>query len=285
MSNQTELDPRNQEAIESALQNNWEKAILLNKELLKDYPEDVNVLNRLGHAYAELGQVNKASSTYKQILEIDPYNDLAKRNLERLSTLRRTNLKAKEDKTPLDPDAFIEEPGKTKTISVVDLAMTKVLITLRIGDSVILSPSKKTVSVISENNLRLGKLEPYWGEQIAAAIALGSRFNAIVKAIKVGKDSQTSTLSIFVREIKRSPKLAHPIFPIDNNNFTPFVREETLNYIKEQDASLVETTDGTEEIPLEDLPTEEEETTEPPPIEIDEPLPKNIEDEEDFSPQ
>ncbi len=286
MSNQAELDPRNQEAIDAALVSDWDKAIKLNTELSEEYPEDVNVLNRLGHAHTELGQVNKASSIYKKILEIDLYNPIAKRNLERLSTLRGSDIKVKETTRSFDPEAFIEEPGKTKTIEVVDLAMPKVLVSLRTGDKVGLSPSKKDITVISEDNHRLGKLEPDWGEEISQALRLGSQFTAIVKAVKVGKDSANSSLSVFLREGKRSNKLAHPTFPIESNNFTPFVREETLNYLKDQEGSMpTETTDGVEEVGLEEIPVDEETPNEPPPIEIEAPLPETIEDEEDFSPK
>lgn len=285
MSNQAELDPRNQEAIDAALRSDWEKAIKLNNELSEEYPEDVNVLNRLGHAFAELGQVNKASSVYKKILEIDQYNPIAKRNLERLTTLRGSDIKFKETTRAFDPDAFIEEPGKTKTIEVVDLAMPKVLIGLRTGDKVTLNSNKKDITVISEDNHRLGKLEADWGKEIAQALQLGSQFNAIVKAVKVGKDQDNSSLTVFLRETKRSNKLAHPTFPIESNNFTPFVREETLNYLKEHEGSPTENHEGAEEIELEEIPSEEETPNEPPPIELDEPIPDTIEDEEDFSPK
>ena len=147
MSNQSELDPRYQEAIEAALLGNWDKAIELNNALYEEYPEDITILNRLGHAYSELGQVNKASSTYKKVLEIDPYNPIATRNIEKLSTLRGSSIKPKEAKA-LDPDMFLEEPGKTKAIELVDLAMPKVLIQLRVGDNVELKATKNEITVV-----------------------------------------------------------------------------------------------------------------------------------------
>src|SRR6185295_9718097 len=110
---------------------------------------------------------------------------------------------------------FIEEPGKTRTIEVVDLAMPKVLINLRTGEPVLLNVSKTEVSIISEDDRRLGKLENTWGQEIAQAINLGSQFSAVVKSVKVGKDPKNSSFSVFLRETKRSKKLANPLFPID----------------------------------------------------------------------
>lgn len=276
MSNQSELDPRFQSAIDAALSGAWDKAVELNVSLYDEYPEDINILNRLGHAYSELGQVNKASATYKKVLEIDPYDPIAKRNLERLSTLRGADLKPKEAKM-ISPEMFLEEPGKTKTIELTDLAMPKVLIQLRVGDTVNLTASKTEVTAVSEENKRLGKLEPVWGKEVAQAISLGSSFTAIVKSIKIGKNPKDSTLAIFIRETKRSKKLAHPLFPIDTN-FTPYVREETLSYLKEAEPVVADTTEGAEEVAVEETPQEEV------PQEAADfvPTPDLVEDEEEF---
>ena len=277
MSNQSELDPRYQEAIEAALLGNWDKAIELNNALYEEYPEDITILNRLGHAYSELGQVNKASSTYKKVLEIDPYNPIATRNIEKLSTLRGSSIKPKEAKA-LDPDMFLEEPGKTKAIELVDLAMPKVLIQLRVGDNVELKATKNEITVVSEDNKRLGKLANTWGTEVAQAIRLGSNFSAVVKAVKIGKDPKDSTLSVFLRETKRSKKLAHPTFPFDTN-FTPYVREDTLSHMNETTPTTAENSDeetvdtAQEETPQEDIPQEAAEFV---------PTQDLIEDEEEF---
>ena len=280
---QSELDPRNQEAIQAALEGDWDKAVTLNTLLTEEYPEDSDILNRLGKAFSELGQVNKAKATFEKVLEDDPYNPIAIKNLERLSTLRGADIKPKEQGSkPLSADMFIEELGKTKTVEVFDLAMPKILIHLRIGDSVKLANTKDSVSVISEDDHRLGKLNPFWGKEIAQAIDLKSEFKAVVKAVTVGKDQRTSSLSIFVRETKHSSKLAHPVFPIENNNFTPFVREETLSYLKD-DETKTENTDVAEDAEIEDIPLDE--NGNPTEEENNHPVLDVIEDEEDFSPK
>lgn len=281
---QSELDPRNQESIQAALEGAWEKAVELNIQLSEEFPEEQDILNRLGKAYSELGQVNKAKATFEKVLEGDPYNPIATKNLERLSTLRGSTIKLKEQATkPLNPDIFIEEPGKTETIEVTDLAMPKVLIHLRVGDSVKLNTTKAATAVISEDDHRLGKLELIIGQDISQAFALGSEFSAIVKAIKVGKDEKNSSLTVFVRETKHSTKLAHPVFTFESN-FTPFVSEETISYLKDEEPLKSDASDETSEIEGEDIPLDdhgeqnhEEETNHP---KMD-----PIEDEEDFAPK
>ena len=280
MSNQSEPDPRYQEAIDCALAGDWSKAVELNISLYEEYPEDLAILNRLGHAYTELGQLNKASATYKKVLELDSYNPIARRNLEKLSTLRGSDIKPKE-KRAIDPDLFLEEPGKTRTVEVIDLAMPKVLIQLRVGDQIELRENKNDVTILSEDNKRLGKLEISWGKEIAIALSLGSKFSAIVKSIKVGKDPKDSTLSVFVRETVRSKKLAQPIFPIDTN-FTPYVREETISTLKDETSEALdepgsevveEVKDVEEDQPADEVPTEVAEYI---------PTPDRFEDEEEF---
>ncbi len=279
MSNQSELDPRYQEAIEAALAGSWEKAVELNNALYEEYPEDITILNRLGHAYTELGQVNKASSTYKKVLEIDPYNPIATRNIDKLSTLRGSSFKPKEART-IDPDMFLEEPGKTRAIDLTDLAMPTVLIQLRVGDSVELKVAKDDVTIVSEDNKRLGKLESVWGTEVAQAINLGSSFSAVVKSVKVGKDPRDSALSVFLKETKRSKKLAHPTFPIDTN-FTPYVREDTFSHLNETTSSTAGNPENSEEevavdqeeTPQEDIPQEAAEFV---------PTQDLVEDEEEF---
>ncbi len=283
MSTQSDLDPRNQEAIQSALEGAWEKAVTLNLQLVEEFPEDTEILNRLGKAYSELGQVNKAKATFEKVLETDPYNPIALKNIDRLSTLRGSTIKSKEQTTkPLNPDMFIEEPGKTETIEVFDLAMPRVLIQLRVGDAIKLNANKDAISVISDDDRRLGKLDPYWGAEISQAIALGSEFEAIVKAIKVGKDEKNSSLTVFVRETKHSSKLAHPVFPFESN-FTPFVREETISYLKDEEPVQTETSDGIEGVDVEDIPLDDH--SEHPEEEANHPQIEAIEDEEDFSPK
>lgn len=280
MSNQTDLDPRNQEAIQAALEGAWDKAVSLNTILTEDYPEDTDILNRLGKAYSELGQVNKAKASFEKVLDSDPYNPIAIKNLERLSTLRGSIIKPKDQANPLDLDMFIEEPGKTKTIEVRDLAMPVILINLRVGDIIKLGQSKDSVTVISADNHRLGVLDPIWGRDIAQAIELGSEFNAVVKSIKVGKDQKSSFLSVFAKETKHAKKLIHPVFPIENSTFTPFVREETLAYLKDQ-AIPTEPNEEAEKSEIGDSHLVDEQNTK----EKTHPQIDAIDDEEDFSPE
>ena len=108
-----------QKAIDSALSGNWREAIKVNLLLLKENSKDIETLNRLGRAYLETGQKSKAEETYKKVLRLDKFNSIATKNLVLLKTSRinRQNKTVSPSSMPL----FLEEPGVTKTITLIRL--------------------------------------------------------------------------------------------------------------------------------------------------------------------
>ena len=54
------------------------------RELLDTLPDDVSGYNRLGKALSELGHYAEAREAYNRALEIDPGNNIARKNIERL---------------------------------------------------------------------------------------------------------------------------------------------------------------------------------------------------------
>src|SRR3990167_266549 len=248
--NEAELDPRNEKAIAAALAAKWEEAVKLNLEILKDFPDNTDALNRAGRAYSEIGNINKAKSSFQKVLDLDPYNSIATNNLKRLSSLSSADAK-KTSGAAVNPDIFLEEPGKTKVIELEDLAMNTLVATLRTGDPVKLSTTKADVSIISQAGKRIGKLPAVWGKQISEATRAGSEFSAVVKAVTINKEPQ---VSILIREEKRSPRLPQAIFQTENSNFTPYIREEALGLLANQSPVQTDTEEGgTEEIEIKDL--------------------------------
>src|SRR4030042_4340589 len=110
MTNQASLDPQAQEAISAALENNWEKAVEINQSLLKKYPRDPDTMNRLARAYHEIGNVGEAKNTYQKVLQLDPYNQIAEKNLRRLASCKTRGEKENNNKAPtsLKGDLFLE---------------------------------------------------------------------------------------------------------------------------------------------------------------------------------
>jgi len=245
------LDPRSEKAIGLALNARWDEAAGLNLLLLEDYPEDIDTLNRLGRAYSELGNLSKAKACFQKVLKLDPYNTIASNNIKRLSNMKAADIR-KVASTTVDPDVFLEEPGKTKVVELEDLAMDSLLATLRTADPVELNVNKDSVTAVSTFGKRVGKLPSEAGGKIAAAAASGGKFTAVVKSVSINKDP---SVSIFVREEQRGSKQVTPTFPVESSTFTPYVREEALGILSNQEPVQTEGEETTEEVELKDIPS------------------------------
>lgn len=264
-----ELTNQKQTAINAALNNDWKKAVEINLLILKESPQDTETLNRLSHAYKEIGMIGKAKSTYKKVLELDPYNSIATNNLAKLASLSKKDLNASQRDvnypTLRAADLFLEEPGKTKVVDLQDLAMGNILATLHTGDPVILEPHAGEVVAIYGKR-RLGKLPPELTIKIADAIRKGSKFSAVVKSVLIRKSRQDTLVSIFIREVFRSPRLITPPFlPSTNGNSTAFIRAESLPLMDTREGLILESDDELESAPnFQPMREEENEENQPP---------------------
>ena len=75
------------EAITLATHGHWERASEINREIIELSPNDVPAYNRLGKALIELGNYEEAREAFNLTLAIAPNNNIAKKNLEKLSLL------------------------------------------------------------------------------------------------------------------------------------------------------------------------------------------------------
>ena len=120
-----------EQAIQLALESKWEEAAALNKTILATHPSDVEAWNRLGKSLLELGRLREAHEAYGHSVQLDPVNTIARRNMERLSTLvdnsdsdeiQRPGMVAKASQ-----DLFIEEIGKTGVTVLRDVGLADLL--------------------------------------------------------------------------------------------------------------------------------------------------------------
>lgn len=185
------------QAIQTALQGNWTEAIALNKSLIKENPEDIDALNRIALAYTIIGKVKEAKSAYQKVVNIDPLNSIALRNLKKLKDKNITI-------TPVSGNYqinnhFLEQPGKTKVIELINIAQPKIIESLRMGQTLTLS-IKRSKIFAQEQQQYIGVLPDDIAKRLIKFINAGSVYDAYVKSANPHK------VSIFVKEIKKAKR-------------------------------------------------------------------------------
>jgi hypothetical protein len=202
-------------AVSAALEARWSTAIQLNRDILKDDPTNLDALNRLGHALSELGLKSQAEQTFKKVIKLDRYNTIAAKGIERLKLLKRRSPTETPDAALPGPDLpslFLEEYGKTITVSLGSLASPKTLSGLNCGDLLFLKPKKHQISVTDRNNIYLGKLPDILAMRLLRLLKGGNRYIAYTKSV------ERHHLKIFIRETQRAKRLEHMTsFPQDEN--------------------------------------------------------------------
>lgn len=192
-------------AVKAALNNEWENAISLNQQIIEQCPNDLGALNRLAFAYIQKNEIEKAKRIYKKIIAIDHYNQIAKKNLEKINHLPKKSklLPLNKNKhASLSPSLFIEEPGKTKTICLINIAPISKLYHLNIGEMVNLYPKKHSIEIRDQNKTYLGALPDDVAFKLIRYINAGNEYCAYLRNIS------RNTISIFVRETKRGKKFS-----------------------------------------------------------------------------
>ena len=120
-------------AILLAMQNCWEEAVVANRGIIEIFPNDADTYNRLGKALAKLGRYAEAREAYLKALEIESQNNIAKKNLERLSHLEKIFSKPG-SASNVDIDFFLQDGSKTGIVRLHNLASSETLSKMTPGD-------------------------------------------------------------------------------------------------------------------------------------------------------
>jgi hypothetical protein len=181
------------QAIQTALTGDWQKAINLNQLILTEEPEDIDTLNRLAFAFLSTGNPKDAKNLYEKVLTLDMQNPIAIRNLKRLY-----DVNAK--KIITINNLFIEEPGKTKVMDLINIADKKVISHLRSGEQLHLRIKRNRIFAYDMDNQFIGMLPDDTCQRLIKFIDAGNEYEAYVRTVDNYK------VSIFIREVKRVKK-------------------------------------------------------------------------------
>jgi len=73
-----------QKAVSLAKDGHWQEALAVNKKIVDEGHAEADDYNRLGKAYLELSEFDKAKESYEKALELDPGNNIARKKLKQL---------------------------------------------------------------------------------------------------------------------------------------------------------------------------------------------------------
>ncbi|MCX7956221.1 MAG: tetratricopeptide repeat protein [Patescibacteria group bacterium] len=210
MENLQELE---QQAINAAINNQWDDAIKLNEKIIKKDKKNLDAYLRLGFAFMQKGNLKKAKQSYNKAKKIQPENYIIEKNLEKIKVLEAKKNKPYSTST-LSPYAFLDIPGKTKSVNLVNCGQKNVLAGLSIGQEVFLNLKKRKIEVRTKNKEYIGYLPDDISKRLTILIKAGSFFKCYIK------EAELKEVVIFIKEEIRGKKVnRYAPFPI-NNNFT-----------------------------------------------------------------
>jgi hypothetical protein len=241
------MTPLKTQAIQTALTGNWANAITLNNSILEETPEDIDTLNRLAFAHSSLGNVKEAKNIYQQVLQLDTQNPIALRNLKRLAGNNST-ISTKTINSANISELFIEEPGKTKVIELLNVADKKVISPLRSGEEMTLSVKRMKVFVLDEQKQFVGMLPDDIGRRLILFMNGGNQYEAYIKSVDNNK------VIIFAREVKRTSKFK------DQPSFTPTVDKTKLSLTSKNNAKVAKKSEAESDEDKDDDDQDDEES-------------------------
>lgn len=236
--------PLKTQAIQKAFEGNWNDAVSINKALLKENPNDIETLNRLALAFSVLGKIKEARQTYEKVLSIDSQNQIALKNIKRITNFKRTTSKKRVGNGAplLTRDIymmFLEENGKTKVIELVNVAEPKIISRLMAGELLSLHIKRLKIFVLDGKNQYIGVLPDDIGKRLIKFIKGGNIYKACVKATGLNH------VVIFIREVKRVSRFINqPSFLISTEKNKMAFNTKTST--KEQSEEDWETTNDEE---------------------------------------
>ncbi len=180
-----------QRAIAAALAGDWKQAVKVNTQILHIEPNNLDALNRIARAYCEIGNVEKAKRTSKKVLKLDPFNGIASKCLKKWERVNAINGAA----SKTGPLAFLEEPGKTKIVKLINLGDARIVANLDCGDEVQLIPHSHSVSVTTLDGKHVGKIPDDLAVRLINLMRNGGRYQTLVKV------AEPEGVKIFIRGI------------------------------------------------------------------------------------
>jgi tetratricopeptide (TPR) repeat protein len=243
------------QAVKLAMQNQWQEAVDINRQIIDLAPEEGEAWNRLGKAFSELGRYGEARDAYNETLTREPSNAIALKQVKRLSLLVEASPEGDQTRTKLDPRLLVEETGKTGLFELRKPAAAPILARMTAGDEVHLQPEGSTLRVENGSGETLGLLPARAALRLIELLNGGNRYVAGVVSVA------ENGIRVLVRETYQAPALQGRVsFPSKGGPLPPelraYTKDRALRFDLDEDAIA---DDGDDESP--DGETETEDST------------------------
>ncbi len=203
-------------AIDAALDSRWEEALKLNKKIIKLEPQSIAALNRQARCYMELGKNNLAKKYYQSVLKFDPYNPIALKNLKIVKAFKSDGFHhAIDGQVKLTPELFLQEPGKTKVVTLLKVAEPKTLSKMFPGMQVNMTVKNKKIIIVDSDKSYLGVLPDDICHHLIRLLKGGNKYSLIIASVRV------NSLSVLIREIFRSKRFKNQSSFLEGSQYFP----------------------------------------------------------------
>ena len=231
-----------EQAVKLAMQNQWQEAAQVNRQILELAPDEAEAWNRLGKALSELGRYGEARDAYQEALQRDPSNAIAQKQLKRLALLAEESAGGEETRDKLDPRLLIEETGKTGIFELESPAPPTVLARMAAGDQVHLKVEGSSLRVQDSRGDVLGQVPPRAALRLIELMNGGNRYVAGVTSVT------DRHIRVLIRETHQAPDLQGRVsFPSKGGPLPPelraYTKDRALRFDLDDDDLLADESD------------------------------------------
>lgn len=213
-------------AIKAGVAMDWALAKELNQEILKGDPKNIDARSRLGKACLELKEYPKAAKYFKEVLEIDPLNQTALKNLSL----------AKEKKTSksngVAKSNIILEPGTYAETSIEITAKRYKAESFTKGQVLFLKQNHKTIKVnYTKNDGTLVEIGELNNENIIRKIISAKKEKIDIKATYLKGHDKSGAILVIAES---------PIFEAERQDVKPYMKRDFIEDSSENVETVIE---------------------------------------------
>lgn len=227
-------------AIDAALDSRWDEALKLNRQIIKKDPQNIDALNRQARVYMEMGKFNLAKKYYLAVLKIDSYNPIALKNLKIVKAFKFKGLQPVSNGiNKLSASLFLQEPGKTKIVQLLNVAEPQKLSSAFCGMKVGMAVKNHKITIVDGRDNYLGVLPDDICFRVLKFLRGGNKYELFIKSIKV------NGLSVLIKETFRSKKFKNQSSFLENSDAT--LTTALYTTLDSQNGDEEDSNDGEEE--------------------------------------